>query len=320
MTSGSRMPTWRERENNKKRERRRRAVAAKIFTGLRMYGNFKLPKHCDNNEVLKALCDEAGWIVEADGTTYRKGCKPVEHVDMVARSETVSPSSSYYPTHNPSPGSSSFPSPASSFYPANANADGSFLIPWLKNFSSASSSASSSKLPHLCIPGSSISAPVTPYLSSPTARSPRVKTDLDDQSTRFGWGERYSFMPSSTPPSPGHRILPDPEWISRIQIPQGGPVSPTFTLVSSNPFGSKQEVLAGGGSRTWTPGQSGTCSPAITAATDHTGDIPMSEAISNEFAFGVNGKGLVKPWEGERIHDEPGSDALELTLGSSKCR
>lgn len=97
-------------------------------------------------------------------------------------------------------------------------------------------------------------------------------------------------------------------------------MSPTFTLVSSNPFGSKQEVLAGGGSHTWTPGQSGTCSPAIAAAADHTGDIPMSEVISNEFAFGVSGKGLVKPWEGERIHDEPGSDDLELTLGSSKCR
>lgn len=37
-----------------------------------MYGNFKLPKHCDNNEVLKALCNEAGWIVEEDGTTYKK--------------------------------------------------------------------------------------------------------------------------------------------------------------------------------------------------------------------------------------------------------
>ncbi|CAN1283465.1 BES1/BZR1 homolog protein 4 [Linum perenne] len=72
MTSGTRMPTWKERENNKRRERRRRAIAAKIYTGLRMYGNYKLPKHCDNNEVLKALCQEAGWIVEEDGTTYRK--------------------------------------------------------------------------------------------------------------------------------------------------------------------------------------------------------------------------------------------------------
>lgn len=72
MTSGTRMPTWKERENNKRRERRRRAIAAKIFAGLRLYGNYHLPKHCDNNEVLKALCNEAGWTVELDGTTYRK--------------------------------------------------------------------------------------------------------------------------------------------------------------------------------------------------------------------------------------------------------
>ena len=67
-----RKPSWRERENNRRRERRRRAIAAKIFTGLRAQGNFNLPKHCDNNEVLKALCVEAGWTVEEDGTTYRK--------------------------------------------------------------------------------------------------------------------------------------------------------------------------------------------------------------------------------------------------------
>jgi hypothetical protein len=74
MTSGTRLPTWKERENNKRRERRRRAIAAKIFAGLRLYGNYKLPKHCDNNEVLKAVCAEAGWTVEEDGTTYRKVC------------------------------------------------------------------------------------------------------------------------------------------------------------------------------------------------------------------------------------------------------
>ncbi|KAG6524653.1 hypothetical protein ZIOFF_014588 [Zingiber officinale] len=77
MTSGGgRLPTWKERENNKRRERRRRAIAAKIFTGLRTLGNYKLPKHCDNNEVLKALCREAGWVVEDDGTTYRKVTSP----------------------------------------------------------------------------------------------------------------------------------------------------------------------------------------------------------------------------------------------------
>lgn len=73
--SGRRKPSWRERENNRRRERRRRAIAAKIYSGLRAQGNYNLPKHCDNNEVLKALCVEAGWIVEPDGTTYRKVSK-----------------------------------------------------------------------------------------------------------------------------------------------------------------------------------------------------------------------------------------------------
>jgi len=68
----ARVPTWRERENNRRRERRRRAIASKIFTGLRAHGNYALRRHCDNNEVLKALCEEAGWTVEPDGTTYRK--------------------------------------------------------------------------------------------------------------------------------------------------------------------------------------------------------------------------------------------------------
>ncbi|XP_058001528.1 BES1/BZR1 homolog protein 4 isoform X1 [Hevea brasiliensis] len=359
MTSGTRLPTWKERENNKRRERRRRAIAAKIFAGLRMYGNFKLPKHCDNNEVLKALCNEAGWTVEPDGTTYRKnmdqlchrsrlkdqeilnkyqymplvgnmgitmdeeflltahfpvweGCKPVERMDIVGGSATASPCSSYRPSpcasYNPSPASSSFPSPASSSYAANTNADSNSLIPWLKNLSSASSSASSSKFPNLYIHGGSISAPVTPPLSSPTARTPRMKANWDDQSARPSWGgQHYSFLPSSTPPSPGRQILPDPEWFARIGIPQAGPNSPTFSLVSSNPFGFKEEALAGGGSHggsrggscMWTPGQSGTCSPAIAAGFDNTADVPMSEVISDEFAFGSNATGLLKPSEGE---------------------
>lgn len=67
-----RMPSARERENNKRRERRRRAIAAKIFAGLRTHGNYCLPKHADHNEVLKALCHEAGWQVEEDGTIFRK--------------------------------------------------------------------------------------------------------------------------------------------------------------------------------------------------------------------------------------------------------
>ncbi|KAJ6333078.1 hypothetical protein OIU77_009025 [Salix suchowensis] len=319
MNPGTRLPTWKERENNKRRERRRRAIAAKIFSGLRMYGNYKLPKHCDNNEVLKALCNEAGWTVEPDGTTYRKGWKPAEHMDIIDGSATASPCSSYLPSpcasYNPSPGSSSFPSPASSSYAANANVDGNSLIPWLKNLSSASSS----KLPHLYIHGGSVSAPVTPPLSSPTARTPRINAGWEDQPIHPGWCGQLC-LPSSTPPSPGRQIVPEPEWFAGIRMPQGGPSSPTFSLVASSPFGFKEAALAGGGSRMWTPGQSGTCSPAIAAGSDHTADIRMAEVIPDEFAFRCNAVGLVKPWEGERIHEESGSDDLELTLGNSRTR
>ncbi|KAF5752802.1 BES1/BZR1 protein 4-like [Tripterygium wilfordii] len=326
MTTGTRMPTWKERDNNKRRERRRRAIAAKIYAGLRMYGNYKLPKHCDNNEVLKALCNEAGWIVQEDGTTYRKGCKPVKRMDM-GGSTSASPCSSYQPSpcasYNPSPASSSFPSPVSSRYISNAsgNADANSLIPWFKNLSSSSSSVAS-KLPHhLYMHAGSVSAPVTPPLSSPTCRTPRTPNDWDDTTTGPAWsGQNYSILPSSTPPSPGRQVLPDPEWLAGLRIPESGPSSPTFSLVSRNPFGFKDEPLSGAGSRMWSPMQSGTCSPAVAAGVENTADVPMSDEIVAEFAFGSNAIGFVKPWEGERIHEECISDDLELTLGNSKSR
>ncbi|CAG7871392.1 unnamed protein product, partial [Brassica rapa] len=118
----------------------------------------------------------------------------------------------------------------------------------------------------LASPSSSISAPVTPPLSSPTAR---------------GMNQiKNSFFVSSTPPSPTRQQT------SRL----------------TKPFGFREDQLAsaggGGGSRMWTPGQSGTCSPAIT----QTGDVPMSEAVAPppEFAFGSYANGLAKEWEGER--------------------
>ncbi|CAA7410219.1 unnamed protein product [Spirodela intermedia] len=264
MTSGSRLPTWKERENNKRRERRRRAIAAKIYGGLRMYGNYNLPKHCDNNEVLKALCAEAGWTVEADGTTYREGRKPTGNT--VACSTSPSPCSSSYQ-----------PSPASSY-----DADANSLIPWLRNLSSASSSSSSAAAAatsraalrhHLFIHGGSISAPVTPPISSPTARSPRMKMEWDCPSAPPPW---------AAPPGGG-----------------GAPSSSTFSLVSShNPF-----RFFGGGDAT--PGGGA--------------DIAMAEAVG-EFAFGGEGEGVVKAWEGERIHAECLAEDLELTLGNSRTR
>jgi hypothetical protein len=263
------------------------------------------------------------YVLIINENVYFKGCKPAERMDVIGGSAMGSPCSSYHvspcASYNPSPGSSSFPSPRSS-HAVNPNGDGNSLIPWLKNLSSGSSSASSSKLPQLYIHTGSISAPVTPPLSSPTARSPQRKADWEDQSTRPGWGgQQYSFQPSSTPPSPGRQVL-DPDWFAGIRMPHSGQTSPTFSLVATNPFGFREEVFCGSDSRMWTPGQSGTCSPALAAGSDHNADIPMSEAISDEFAFGSSAVGLVKPWEGERIHEDSGSDDLELTLGTSKTR
>lgn len=73
----------------------------------------------------------------------------------------------------------------------------------------------------------------------------------------------------------------------------------------------------------WTPGQSGMCSPVMPPL-----DVQqMSDDASDEFAFGscrnenqAQQLGVVKPWEGERIHEDCGSDDLELTLGSSRTR
>ncbi|KAK8330891.1 hypothetical protein V6Z12_A10G037500 [Gossypium hirsutum] len=193
-----------------------------------------------------------------------KGCKPVDRMDIMGGSASASPCSSYHP----SPGSSSFPSPASSHYTANANgnADANSLIPWLKNLSSGSSSASSKLAHHLFIAGGSISAPVTPPLSSPTSRTPRTRSDWDEMNAGpTCTGKRFSYLPASTPPSPSRQVFPDP-------------------------------------------------------GVDQTSDVPMSDAIAAEFAFGSNMTGLVKPWEGEKIHEECVADDLELTLGNSKTR
>ena len=67
-----RFPTERERQNNVEREKRRREITRRIYNGLRVHGNYKLHKHGDNNDLLKALCLEAGWHVEEDGTIFRK--------------------------------------------------------------------------------------------------------------------------------------------------------------------------------------------------------------------------------------------------------
>eukprot|EP00249_Psilotum_nudum_P012656 c23904_g1_i3 orf=920-1273(+) len=70
-----------EKERTKLRERHRRAITSKILAGLRRYGNYNLPVRADINDVIKGLAREAGWTVEADGTTYRsRVCQwPLNH-------------------------------------------------------------------------------------------------------------------------------------------------------------------------------------------------------------------------------------------------
>eukprot|EP00252_Welwitschia_mirabilis_P010000 TRINITY_DN23011_c0_g1_i3.p1 TRINITY_DN23011_c0_g1~~TRINITY_DN23011_c0_g1_i3.p1 ORF type:complete len:243 (+),score=-11.31 TRINITY_DN23011_c0_g1_i3:716-1444(+) len=227
-------------------------------------------KHCDNNEALKALCNQAGWIVEEADITYRKGFKPpdpqpTESTEQTAR---ISPASTSY---NPSPTSSYQPSPA------RTSSGGGSLIPWLKNL------------------GNSVSAPVTPPLSSPTSRgSPRAKVDRDlspmakEENLWSKFNDNHHLF-SSMPPSPRDRGC------------AVGSESPTFSLLT--PAAQIWHTFGGGS----TPGQSGTCSPVMA------GHAPLRS--SEDFAFSNIS---VKPWQGERIHEECGNDdELKLTLGPS---
>jgi brassinosteroid resistant 1/2 len=326
--------TGRERENNKRRERRRRAIAAKIFTGLRALGNYKLPKHCDNNEVLKALCQEAGWVVEDDGTTYRKvserlaervpvslptsadlaeaeltrsaflwqGCKPPPGASAgvlspCSPSQLLSAPSSAFA----SPVPSSFPSPTrhgSSNSATPAGAACLHMLPFLRG------------LPPLRV---SNSAPVTPPLSSPTARPPAKVRKPD-------WGDavvadpfRHPFFAVSAPASPTRarrREHPDtiPEcdesdvsstvdsgrWISfqMAGAATTAPASPTYNLVSNH----------GGGASAANSMEMDGAAPAA--------DRSVRGGLEFEFDKGR----VVTPWEGERIH-EVAAEELELTLG-----
>ncbi|KAK6939503.1 BES1/BZR1 plant transcription factor, N-terminal [Dillenia turbinata] len=300
MTTTRRKPSWNERENNRRREKRRRAIAAKIFAGLRAQGNYNLPKHCDNNHVLMALCAEAGWTVESDGTTYRKGCKPLQSFEIGGTSTAISPCSSL----KPSPPSSAYVTPIPSYQASPSSSSFPSLSRILDNnspssylFSFARSSAPS--LPPLRI---SNSAPVTPPVSSPTRKHQQI----------FNWEAlakesiasfNYPYSALSAPASPSrsqHLLTPaaicerdesdgstgdSSQWMSfRAFVPSGIPRSPSFNLV--RPVAQRM--------------------PPKSAMTENAG--------AKKFKFE---SGQVKPWEGERIHE---LDDLELTLGSGKAQ
>ncbi|MCD7453430.1 Protein BRASSINAZOLE-RESISTANT 1 [Datura stramonium] len=299
-SSGRRKPSWRERENNRRRERRRRAIAAKIYTGLRAQGNYNLPKHCDNNEVLKALCAEAGWIVEPDGTTYRKGCRPTP-MEIGGTSANITPSSS----RNPSPPSSYFASPIPSYQPSPTSS--SFPSP---SRGDANMSSHPFAFLHNSIPSSlpplriSNSAPVTPPLSSPT-RVPKQIFNLETLARESMSALNIPFFAASAPTSPtrGQRFTPAtiPEcdesdtstidsghWMSFQKYAANGvPTSPTFNLIK----------------------------PA--AQRTPSNDMIIDKGKSIEFDF--ENVSVKAAWEGEKIH-EVGLDDLELTLGNGSAR
>ncbi|QHO06416.1 beta-amylase 7-like [Arachis ipaensis] len=60
-----------EKEKTKMRERKRRAITTNIFRGLRNHGGYPLSHRSDINAVLRHLANEAGFVVDPDGTTYR---------------------------------------------------------------------------------------------------------------------------------------------------------------------------------------------------------------------------------------------------------
>ncbi|KAK9066689.1 hypothetical protein SSX86_014012 [Deinandra increscens subsp. villosa] len=285
---GRRKPSWREKENNRRRERRRRAIAANIYNGLRAQGNYDLPKHCDNNEVLKALCKEAGWVVLPDGTTFRKGSRPpLPSIETGLTSTTTTPCSS----QKPSPTSSSFPSPIPSYQcsPSSSNLDMN------KNPFAYLHTAIPSSLPPLRI---SNSAPVTPPLSSPISKFPKPNNFNWESFTKQSITSfNLPFFASSAPTSPRFTPATIPEcdesdcstidscqWLrfKNFEPMMTNPNSPTFNLVK----------------------------PVAPVAAAKDGGSDKGKGMEFEFE-----NGGVKAWEGEKIHDV-GLDDLELTLGS----
>ncbi|GJN32884.1 hypothetical protein PR202_gb21424 [Eleusine coracana subsp. coracana] len=312
-----RTPTWKERENNKKRERRRRAIAAKIFTGLRALGNYKLPKHCDNNEVLKALCREAGWVVDDDGTTYRKGCKPPPGAGMspCSSSQLLSAPSSTFaspvPSYHASPASSSFPSPTrldtttstitNHHHHHHTAAACQLMLPFLRG------------LPHLPPLRVSSSAPVTPPLSSPTSssRPPPAKVRKPDWDAAAMVVDpfRHPFFAVSAPASPTRARRRDraPDTIpecdeSDVSSAAAAAVDAcgrwiSFQQVATSPAYNLVHHGSGGAS-----------------ASDSMEMMMMDGAERGAAEFEFDKGRVVTPWEGESIH-EVAAEELELTLG-----
>ncbi|CAF2084254.1 hypothetical protein BRARA_F01369 [Brassica rapa] len=311
-----RKPSWRERENNRRRERRRRAVAAKIYNGLRAQGNYNLPKHCDNNEVLKALCSEAGWVVEEDGTTYRKGHKPLPG-DMAGSSSRATPySSSYNQSPFESPILSYQVSPSSSSFPSPSRGDNiSTIFPFLRNGGIPSS------LPPLRI---SNSAPVTPPVSSPTSKHPKplptwesfTKQSMAIAAKQSMSSFNYPFYAVSAPASPTHhRQFNAPATIPECDESDASTVD-SGHWISFQKFSQQQQPFHGVSSAVPASPTFNLVKPPVPQRLSPNTAGIQEIGQSSEFKFENR---QVTPWEGERIHDVAMED-LELTLGNTKGR
>ncbi|CAH8381328.1 unnamed protein product [Eruca vesicaria subsp. sativa] len=277
--------------------------------------NYNLPKHCDNNEVLKALCSEAGWVVEEDGTTYRKGHKPLPG-DIAGSSSRATPYSSSYnqsPFESPilsyqvSPSSSSFPSPS------RDNNNISTIFPFLRNGGIPSS------LPPLRI---SNSAPVTPPVSSPTSKHPKplptwesfTKQSMAIAAKQSMSSFNYPFYAVSAPASPTHHrqfnapaTIPECDESDASTVDSGHWIS--FQKFSQQPFRGVSAIVPA------SPTFNLVKPPVPQGLSPNTGAI-QEIGQSSEFKFENR---QVTPWEGEKIHDVAMED-LELTLGNAKGR
>ncbi|CAL5192682.1 unnamed protein product [Lathyrus oleraceus] len=88
-----------EKERTKLRERRRRAITARILAGLRRHGNYNLRVRADINDVIAALAREAGWVVLPDGTTFPS--KSQGQIPAGGNPAVVTSSSSHVPSQHP---------------------------------------------------------------------------------------------------------------------------------------------------------------------------------------------------------------------------
>ncbi|KAH9616847.1 hypothetical protein KSS87_010190 [Heliosperma pusillum] len=333
-----RKPSWRERENNRRRERRRRAIAAKIFSGLRAQGNFNLPKHCDNNEVLKALCAEAGWIVEPDGTTYRKGVG-IEIVggrgggggvdggpwgwpwvagmgsgggrlklegmkrpppEIVAAFNSFSACSS----QGPSPLSSAFHSPIPSYQPSPCSS--APQSPTHNDINAHSNPFSflcnsiPTNLPPLRI---SNSAPVSPLFSSPTSKNtPHQVFNFEAIAKESMASFNYQLLAASAPASPTRRRNFAPPTIPECD-------ESDCSTINSGHWISFQRFA-----RPPVPN-----SPLFNLVRPMVQQMSLNDVIEERARAAEAEPMKVTPWEGEKIHDVA-MDDLELTLGSGPAR